>query len=265
MNHRFSRFFIVAFLTLPLFGFSQGENNMWYFGIHAGFNFNAGFPVAITNVSTMFWPAGYSASVSDSLGNTLFYADETYVFNRNNVVMPNGGLLGADQQPREPLFAVKKMDEDSVYYLFVMDGDSSAFNPPTGLTYTIIDMKLDGGLGHVRPGQTGISVPGGGLTADILTGTRAKNNKDVWIIARDRRSYPYYLAYKVTNSGLDPVPVISTSLVHLCMTCGLGFNAPVMAQFSPDGNRLVVMYDSIVEFSQFNPSTGEINPMFHFD
>ena len=265
MKKRFTRFLIFVFLNIPLFVFSQGENNIWYFGEQAGLDFNSGSPVALDNACYLFSQFAYSVTVSDSLGNLLFYADCSYVYNRNNQVMPNGGLIGPHQGNLQPLFAVKKLDEDSVYYMFTIDSKPYPGHlNPTGLTYTIVDMRLDGGLGDIAPGQTGIPVPGAELTDEMVMGTRAKNNRDVWIVARQYTDDNYYLAYHITNAGIDTVPGISNSLVPLCWECPGFYNGPWMMQFSPNGNRLIVTYDTLNEFCQFNPSTGEITPLFLF-
>jgi hypothetical protein len=154
MNHKFTRFLLFAFLFFPFFGFSQGENNIWYFGDGAGLDFNSGSPVVLNNANYLFFSFAYSSSISDSLGNLLFYADESYVYNRNNQIMPNGGLLGSSQGTLQTTFVVKKLDQDSVYYLFTMDSwPYVGHMNPTGLTYTIVDMRLDGGLGDIPSGQ----------------------------------------------------------------------------------------------------------------
>jgi hypothetical protein len=70
------------------FGFSQGEFNNWYFGEHAGLNFASGTPVVLTNCSPLFFCEFTTATVSDSSGNLLFYADYSRVFNRNHAIMP---------------------------------------------------------------------------------------------------------------------------------------------------------------------------------
>jgi hypothetical protein len=39
--------FILWLISLTVY--SQGETNIWYFGDHAGLDFNIGVPVALTN------------------------------------------------------------------------------------------------------------------------------------------------------------------------------------------------------------------------
>src|SRR5215216_1283827 len=89
-------------LLISLFSFSsfsQSRNNIWCFGDSAGIDFsNLNNPVPIfTSLDTR----GSSASISDSLGNLLFYANTratiagntTLVWNMQNQLMENGDSI----------------------------------------------------------------------------------------------------------------------------------------------------------------------------
>ena len=231
MKNKFTRFLIFAFLIIPLLSFSQGENNIWYFGYRAGLDFNSGSPVALTNAPSTFGTWGYSFAVSDSLGNFMFSVDNAYIYNRNQQVMPNGSLIGTNGN-LQPSFVVKNPGDDSIYYLFTMDEMVWSGNPdPKGLRYSVIDMNLDGGLGDIPPGQKGIVMPGAEITGDMLTGTRAQNNRDAWIVARKYQNSNEYLTYHITSAGIDLNPVISNSLVTLIFPWFV--NNPEMIRFSP--------------------------------
>jgi len=83
--------FIGFSFLLPFSGISQGEFNNWYFGSFAGVTFNFGAPQALMD-GQMGANRG-SITVSDSLGNLLFYSNGEKVWNRNHQVMPNGNNL----------------------------------------------------------------------------------------------------------------------------------------------------------------------------
>ena len=173
----FSFILICVCSLFPDFIYSQGEWNNWIFGIHAGITFNSGSPVPITTVSPLYNSWYSNVSVSDSLGNLLFYAENNesmseYVYNRNNVRMPNGDLYNGNEQnnPR-PFFAVKNLTDDSTYYLFQMINPSPATGAG-GLFYSILDMRLDGGLGDIVSGQKTVPILSGRHTASIITGDR---------------------------------------------------------------------------------------------
>jgi len=92
MRIRFNKiFFTCLFLIYPVFSFSQGEFNTWYFSVNAGVTFNSGVPVYLTD--GFCGSAGYNVSLSDSSGSFLFSSNSIGVFNRNQDPMPNGSPL----------------------------------------------------------------------------------------------------------------------------------------------------------------------------
>jgi uncharacterized protein (TIGR02145 family) len=258
-------FLIFIYSLFPLYVYSQGEFNNWYFGVHAGLNFSSGSPVVLNNCSPLFFAPNSSATVSDSSGDLLFYADYVDVFNRNHAIMPNGNGLFSQAFVNQPVLPVMKLDDDSAFYLFTMDKFLTSTDPdPKGLSYSIIDMRLDGGLGDIVTGEKNIRVPGAEQTSQALCGTRHHNNHDVWIVTRKYMNGDKYLAYLITKTGIDTVPIISNSFVPSTIPF-FGFNnPPVMLKISPDGSKLVCLYDSIAEYCNFNSSTGEVTPLFCF-
>ncbi|NQV02216.1 MAG: hypothetical protein HQ542_06200, partial [Bacteroidia bacterium] len=95
-------------LLLPMIGLSQGEWDNWYFGVHAGMNFSSGTPIAVTTSAMGITGGAASASVSDSAGNLLFYSNGYFLYNANNVLMPDGtGLKGGAAGAVQPVFAVQ--------------------------------------------------------------------------------------------------------------------------------------------------------------
>jgi len=248
-------------LLLPFYGLSQDEWNNWYFGEHAGITFNSGAPVALTNCSPLFMTQMSDVTVSDSLGNLLFYAENEFsssVFNRNHGIMPNGNLTNTFfHLTRQPFFSVQKLTDDSIYYLFSIIDSASNFS--IGLAYSIIDMRLDGGLGDIVPGQKSLPVPGGGHASMVVTGTRHHNNKDVWIVVRNRNDSFRYLSYLVSSSGINTIPEISQSLCFADSSNGESINS---IKISPDGTKLISLYDTAAEYCSFNSNTGIITPLF---
>ena len=250
-------------LLFPDFLFPQGEWNNWIFGQHAGINFNAGLPVPITTVSSIFLSQFSTLTVSDSSGNLLFYGDNStsysaHIYNRNNAVMPNGDIMnGEDHLTPQPYFPVQDLMNDSIYYIFsVFDRDPPGF---IGLVYSVLDMRLDGGLGDVVPGQKSLPVPEGTHASQVLTGTRHHNNKDVWIVVRNRNNSYNYLSYLITSSGIDTVPIVSQSSIMVDSTSQDNIHN---IKISPDGTKLICLYDTNAEFCNFNSLTGIITPLF---
>ncbi len=258
-------FIIICFCWLfPDFTYSQGEWNNWIFGHHAGITFNFGTPVPITTVSPFYYARGGTLTVSDSSGNLLFYAENyinlsEYVFNRNNVQMPNGNLYnGTYQNNPQPFFSVQNLTDDSSYYLFSMI-DPWPMTGAGGLFYSVLDMRLDGGLGDIVPGQKSVPIYSARHTASVLTGTRHHNNKDAWIIVHNHTNSNSYLSYLVNSSGIDTTPIVSPSFVVLADS---NFSRLSTIKISPDGTKLICLADTNAEYCSFNTLTGVITHLF---
>ena len=99
------------------------QANVWYFGDHAGLNFNTTPPSALLN-SQMYTHEGCS-TVSDSLGNLLFYTDGRDVWNKNHQVMPNGsGLMGHESSTHSAI-VIPKPGSNTIYYIFTADANEN--------------------------------------------------------------------------------------------------------------------------------------------
>jgi len=257
--------FLFCFL-FPSLLFSQGEFDNWYFGKHAGLNFSSGTPVVLTNCALSFWEEYNCTTVSDSSGNLWFYALYSAVYNRNNAFMPNGTGLISEGSVTQSNFPIQDLVDDSTYFLFSADAwRLPAQAPYLGLNYSIINMRLNAGFGDIVSGEKNIPVPGAGQTCEMLSGTRHHNNHDAWIVVRECADSNNFLSYLITNTGLDTIPVISPSLIPVN-----AFNdppetmVPMMLRISPDGTRLLAMYNGICEFCKFNDTTGVVTPLFRF-
>ncbi len=164
-------------------------------------DFSPGAPVNLSNnaMNSIDNPA----SISDSLGNLLFYSNGLQVWNRNNIVMANGsGLLG-DNTGGHTATAIKLPGSTSIYYLFTMDNVAQV----NGLRYSVIDMNLNGGLGDVVAGQKNILL----LTpaSEQIIPVVHSNGLDIWIIAHPWNSSSFN-SYLVTCNGINTTPVVST-------------------------------------------------------
>ncbi len=180
------------------------QANIWYFGINAGVDFTNGNPVAITN-GALEANEGV-ATMSDRVGNLLFYTNGGdvpnigAVWNRNHQVMPNGFLNnnGGCSSSIQSSLAIQKPGNPNSFYLFSTDCLENALEG--GLSYSIIDMNLDGGLGDVV-------VKGVELTDKVtesLSAVGHTNGRDYWIITHKVNTDSFYV-YQLTVSGISGV------------------------------------------------------------
>jgi gliding motility-associated-like protein len=239
---------ILLFLNLSYFLYAQSQANNWYFGHNAGISFNSGNPVALTN-GQLITQEG-CASISDSLGNLLFYTNGITVWNRNHQVMINGtGLLGGVSSSQSAVI-VKKPANNFLYYIFTVPPQSDT----AGLRYTVVDMSLQGGTGEIV--QKNIILFQGQMW-EKLNAVRHCNNIDVWIISRLFNTDSYY-AYLLTASGISGTPVISNTGN---IVSGDPKNSIGILKCSPNGKKIAAAnsYLDFVEFMDFNNQTGVLS------
>ena len=71
MRFKISLLFLLA--LSPIYLKAQNEENIWFFGDSAGISFNSGKPGLLLGSKIATWEG--CSTISDSLGNLLFYTD----------------------------------------------------------------------------------------------------------------------------------------------------------------------------------------------
>lgn len=225
------------------------QNNIWYFGDQAGMDFNTDPPTAIT--SPLVSNEG-TACMSDANGDLLFFTDGVTIWDRTHTVMPNGsGLLGGISSTQSALI-VPMPGSCNLYWVFTVQDH----NDPTGiLSYSIVDMCLNGGFGDVVVGQKNVFLES--PCGEKLTAVPHANGKDMWIIAH-RMGNNDFLSYQLTETGFLPPVVSSVGSNHM----GTAVIGPVKA--SHDGTRVVtaLTFGGVAEMFDFDDLTGLLsNPL----
>ncbi|MEI6901115.1 MAG: hypothetical protein WCL00_14660, partial [Bacteroidota bacterium] len=250
-------------ILIPLLSLSQGEFNTWYFGTYAGMSFNSGNPVALPPNPMAQGGLAAGSSVSDSLGNILFYSDGIKIWDRNNNVMPNGfGLLGGGGKNQAAL-SVQSIIDKNKYFLFTVGYKSIPLLPLRGLYYSVLDMQLNGGLGDIVPGMKNIPLPMGDSAIVQLTATRHQNNRDAWVIVLRHGTTEQYLSYLIDPAGLHTTPIVSTSNLKNRIRPIFNSGESGFIRISPNSEYLICT-DSLTEMCNFNASTGVVTPKFRF-
>ncbi|WP_299535749.1 T9SS type B sorting domain-containing protein [Ulvibacterium sp.] len=246
---------LVFSLFISIAVHAQREAAIWYFGRNAGVDFNSGTPVALTD-GALNTVEG-CATVSDAGGNLLFYTDGTDVWNRNHQVMPNGtGLLGNETSTQSAIVVPIPESPNRYYVLTVLQEAKSP-----GLNYSVLDMNLDGGLGDITA-QKNITLEM--RVAEKLTAVQHANKRDIWVLAH-RWDSDAFLAYLVTPTGINPVPVESNvgSMHATLFSSGYAGYMKV----SPTGNKLVacILQLGVVELFDFDNATGRVSNALQLD
>lgn len=252
-------FALLAFLLLPLLAHAQKENNVWYFGRFVGIDFNGANPRLLTDGALNTFEG--TASVADRrTGALLFYTDGMTIWNRSHRPMPNGtGLLG-DSSTTQAALILSAPGDTNVYYIFTAAPEESGPDGmgrfiTQGYNYSVIDMRLDGGLGDVARKNVPIMTPG----TEKLTAVRHCNGRDYWVVTHEWLSNRF-LVYLLSDTGLSAQPVISSTGPTL-FTHPTGY-----LQASPNGTLLaaaIVGLDQPAVIFPFDNTTGKVGNNYY--
>lgn len=244
-----------TFLLFLIAGYTHAQvQNVWCFGSSAGLDFNSGNPVAI---NTSIRALEGSASVCDKNGQLLFYTEGAKVWDRNHNVMPNGSSLMSlsTQSTTQAAVIVPMPDDSEKYYLFSLSDYNTRPLGGPALFYSIIDMKLNGGLGDVVAASKGIFVDSG-LT-EKLTAVAGKG-QSVWVMVRSIKANEYK-AFAVTTSGVNTSPVIS-----VCGEFGILASAGGEIKFSPNRRKMAAACTGSYNSGNTGPSSAGLE-LYDFD
>ncbi len=243
----------LTLLILLFYGctiFSQGEANNWFFGNGAGITFNNG--VLQTISGSPINSLETTVTISDENGNLLFYTNGESVWNRNHQIMDNGnGLIGSPSATQNGI-AVEVPILPGLYYLFLNDGAENS-NNSRGLSYSLINMFGDNGLGSVSQKNTELLAE----STEKLTTSKHANGTGTWVITHKKESNEF-LSYLVDGFGLDNTPIISA--IGYIPSSNQG-NEVGSIKVSSDGSKLSITHsiENVVELFDFNTSTGVVS------
>jgi gliding motility-associated-like protein len=227
--------------------------NIWKLGNGYGLDFTTPTPVLIG--SAISGHPDNSSSISDASGNLLFYTTGVNVWNKNNIIMPNGtGLIGSYTGGQCALI-VPIPCSTTKYVIF----HTTDFSNPGNLSYSVVDMSLNAGLGDVVVGQKNISL-GTGWTEKICAYYNAANNC-YWVLTHKWMSNQF-VAWKVDATTIAVTSVTSSiGTVHNCGTVGGAHDAMGQLTISPDGTKVVnaLTCQDKFEFFDFNQTSGVLS------
>ena len=231
---------------------AQKQNNIWHFGHYAGLDFKTNPPAPLRG--EMDTNEG-CASIADQNGDLLFYTNGINVWDRQHHMMPNGfGLMGGNSSAESAIIAPLP-NSCTQYYIFTVED----FEGNAGLTYSVVDMKLNNGFGDIISTTKNTTVLTS--TPEMLTSVLHPNGKDIWILTHKFNSTDFY-AYLLTENGLSTNPVISSVGSFFANNDGTAFTA--ILKTSHHGNKIVSVstFHQICEVLDFNSTSGVVsNPL----
>lgn len=250
------KYWTVCFLAFLLAGIVHGQKqgNVWFFGDHAGLDFNSGTPTPLPGGQTdfpepNFWNEG-SASICDSTGALLFYTDGTTIWTPAQEVMENGaGLLGHPSSCQSSLI-VPLPGSQTLFYVFTTDAVENDF--ANGLRYSVVDLCENEGAGAVVPATKNTLLLS--LASEKLVGIRHANGMDYWILTQTVDT-DAYTAFLLSSTGLS-APVVS----HVGAVDPIGFGQLAV---STDGAHVAAVHSASdsasVLLMDFNAADGTLS------
>lgn len=252
---------ILIFISTYLLYSQSAKNEIsnWYFGNRCGVSFTSGSPTLLSGNTTDVFEG--TLTVSDNLGNFIFFSDGRRVYDKNWNIMPNGTGLKGNSSSTINVIPVKLPGAEHLYYFFTA---GIAYNFPSDneiyphLEYGIINMKKNNGLGEVvlKNQLLELEVTEKMLVVYVDCETR-------WLVIR--KDTDTFLSYKFDRNGFNTTPVTSTfsgGLDNDCPTCRRGSIA-----LSSDGTKIAVAnhMEESIELFNFNQQTGQITRILDFE
>ncbi|RNC84995.1 MAG: PKD domain-containing protein [Winogradskyella sp.] len=236
----------------------QSERDIWYFGQQAGIKFDDGNVESINDNSlerNVFFGIIEGPDniicVTDSDGNLLFYSDGRRFKNRFHDNLQNSPTNEYAVNYSQTAVARDPSNENRFYvFVTIQDGLKSK------LTYTLVDMSLNNGLGALLPSQTNVV-----LTTDVgqqLLTARHANGRNTWLICLSKG---VYFSFLVTEDGVSTSPVTSEEGVNFFDGSNANYG---MMSISPNNETIASIFPALGELHvlSFDTLTGRLDLIY---
>lgn len=169
--------------------------------------------------------------------------------------MPNGtGLIGNTSAGQCALIVPIPCDPNKYVIFHVTE-----FSNPGYLSYTVVDMSLNSGLGDVVSTQKNISL-GTGWTEKLCAYYNASGN-NYWVLTHKWNS-DQFVAFNVNATSIASSSVTSSiGSTHNCGSFGAAHDAMGQLTISPDGTKVInaLTCQDKFELFDFNVATGALS------
>ncbi|MFZ1611926.1 MAG: T9SS type A sorting domain-containing protein [Chitinophagales bacterium] len=259
------KYFILLSIVAQLCSnaYPQGRDANWVFGDSVGLYF--GSDGSITSYPSVIKGFESQASISDSLGNLLFYTNGVNVWTYNHEVMSNGDGLEIGQifwedmgsSITQGVIILPTLKKPNEYYIFYIAYSIIPIDN-FGLRYSIVDMNLNSGMGEVISKNISIYE---GITTEKLSAIKHANGRDWWLISRQRISGEpvdslKFIKFLVSPNGIDGPYYQSYGAQNEWSYLNLGYYGEMV--FSPQGDKLAYTAGTNLDIYDFDRCTGQL-------
>ncbi|MDG5492674.1 T9SS type B sorting domain-containing protein [Psychroserpens sp. SPM9] len=237
---------------------AQKERNQWYFGLLSGMKYDGSNYSSLDDNSIerqiafgMIEGPDNIICANDEDGNLMFYSDGRIFRNKLHQNLLNSPT--DEYAVRESQAAVARdPGNPNRYYVFVTIYDGIRQK----LSYSVVDMSLDDGLGGLVPDKKHIL-----LTSRVgqhMVTARHANGRDIWLIVIREGTY---LSYLITENGISNTPVTSNEGISFFDGNATQFG---VMEISPD-NKLIAAGFPVLKklfILTFNDLTGKLDLIY---
>jgi hypothetical protein len=266
-------FFIVLSFVCTINCFAQKHDNNWLTGIGdigtKSTQITFDNPTVLDSISRNMRMNGGIISMSDSLGNFIFYSNGIKIHNAQHQLMQNGDSLNPGQVAdnfrqtgypiSESMIAIPHPIQSNKYYIFhqAITNASVIAGFSDKLYYSLVDMNANGGLGAVEI-KNQILLEGDSMCGGQLEVVKHGNGRDWWLIQPMSGSNGYHIFLIAGNT------ISYHHKQHLGTIKILGSEMAGQATFNHQGNQYI-RYDHYndLDIYDFDRCSGYLSNYLH--
>ncbi|MGK7388707.1 MAG: gliding motility-associated C-terminal domain-containing protein [Candidatus Cyclobacteriaceae bacterium M2_1C_046] len=250
------------------YGAEEQRAFVWYFGEHAGIDFNPistggqpvpipyGDPTVFNGGNEMTAPEG-CAIYCDPNGFPIFYSDGSNVYDREGTLVAQ---LSGDPDATQSVFIMEAPSDATLYYIFTTEAIEFSGGNTFELRYSIFDLKLRNGLGDVVRDQFDIPVE----STLMCNSTEKITGNTRWVIAHEYGNQ-LFRAFELTGQGIEAPVISQIGSVHPSSLAIAGTGYMKLSLDNKLGVALPLGSTNYIELFDFVDSIGVIENFRQMD
>ena len=252
-----SRNVIILFIIYGASLHAQMNHNLWYINNDIVLDFSVGQPIYRQEMHNLKKRGEASVVVTTEQGKLLFYTDGGRIWNReHNKFDFSPDVLGEVSTATQSVAVIKSNKDSSLYFVLSLEGEGTERNQQYlrnrgELFLSIIDMKLNNGLGGVLRGPR--SIGSNYIEKMVLTPHPCEG---LWIILHKRDNNEFETLHFVEGEIIDIQNSFEGSN-HFGVDQFKGWVGEM--RLSKDNILGIISLEGKLEFANFDNKTGLIS------
>lgn len=259
---------------------TRAAQRYWAFGNNVKIDFGTNGSTATAKVNAGSTDISEGATtVSDLIGNLLFWASGSQVWDKNGNTMGNSAGLNGSPTATQAV-AVFPLDATAKTYIIVTNSASSGTGPGE-LYYSVIDMTLNSGLGGVTSTKNIKLGTASGYSSESLVAAPNAAGNGYWVMTYKPNTTSAVantnmvaFQFKYDGSTLSVSGPVNSTIANALPTCSAAYIGFGTLNFNADYTKLVLRASGgpcpativanvgFVQLFDFNASSGQVVEKF---